>query len=64
MQIGSLTLDHKVILAPMSGVTDWPFRRMVRQLDGGLVVSEMVASEAIINGVKKEESDLKDEVTA
>ncbi len=54
MQIGSLTLDHKVILAPMSGVTDWPFRRMVRQLDGGLVVSEMVASEAMINGVKKE----------
>jgi tRNA-dihydrouridine synthase B len=54
MKVGSLTLDHKVILAPMSGVTDWPFRRMVRQLDGGLVVSEMVASEAIINGVKKE----------
>jgi len=54
MKVGSLTLDHKVILAPMSGVTDWPFRRMVRQLDGGLVVSEIVASEAIINGVKKE----------
>lgn len=54
MQIGSLNLDHKVILAPMSGVTDWPFRRMVRSLGGGLVVSEMIASEAIIRGVKKE----------
>lgn len=54
MKIGSLELDHKVILAPMSGVTDWPFRRMVRALGGGLVVSEMVASEAIIRGVKTE----------
>ena len=54
MQIGSLKLDHKVILAPMSGVTDWPFRHIVRSLGGGLVVSEMIASEAIIHGVKKE----------
>lgn len=49
-----ITLDHPVILAPMSGVTDWPFRRLVRRLGGGLVVSEMVASAAILNGVKSE----------
>ncbi len=54
MQIGTLKLDHKVILAPMSGVTDWPFRQMVRSLGGGLVVSEMIASEAMIHGIKKE----------
>ena len=50
----TITLDHPVILAPMSGVTDWPFRRMVRRLGGGLVVSEMVASSAILKGVKSE----------
>lgn len=49
-----ITLDHPVILAPMSGVTDWPFRRLVRKLGGGLVVSEMVASAAILDGVKSE----------
>ena len=49
-----ITLDHPVILAPMSGVTDWPFRRLVRKLGGGLVISEMVASAAILNGVKSE----------
>ncbi len=64
MKIGSLTLDHKVILAPMSGVTDWPFRRMVRQLEGGLVVSEMVASEAMIHGVKKEMRKLSTNASA
>ncbi|MGB2436829.1 MAG: tRNA dihydrouridine synthase DusB, partial [Candidatus Puniceispirillales bacterium] len=32
MQIGTLKIDHNVILAPMSGVTDWPFRQMVRSL--------------------------------
>lgn len=54
MQIGTLKIDHNVILAPMSGVTDWPFRQMVRSLGGGLVVSEMIASEAMIHGIKKE----------
>lgn len=49
-----LKLLHPVILAPMSGVTDWPFRQMVRKLGGGLVVSEMVASSAILNGIKSE----------
>ena len=52
--IGGLSLEKPVILAPMSGVTDWPFRRLVRQLGGGLVVSEMIASNAMITGVRKE----------
>jgi nifR3 family TIM-barrel protein len=43
--IGNLTLSNRVILAPMSGVTDMPFRGLVARLGAGLVVSEMTASE-------------------
>ncbi len=48
ISIGSITLDEPVVLAPMSGVTDYPFRQLVRRLGGGLVVSEMIASRAMI----------------
>ncbi len=48
IQIGPIKLDHPVILAPMSGVTDLPFRRLVKRFGAGLVVSEMIASEAMI----------------
>lgn len=48
LQIGSVTIDDPVILAPMSGVTDPPFRKIVKQCGAGLVVSEMIASQAMI----------------
>jgi tRNA-dihydrouridine synthase B len=48
LKIGSVTLDNLVVLAPMSGVTDMPFRRLVKRGGAGLVVSEMIASEAMI----------------
>jgi tRNA-dihydrouridine synthase B len=48
LRIGPVTLDNPVILAPMSGVSDMPFRRLARRLGAGLVVSEMIASEAAI----------------
>ncbi|WP_142846929.1 tRNA dihydrouridine synthase DusB [Telmatospirillum sp. J64-1] len=48
IQIGPVTLDNNVILAPMSGVTDMPFRRLVKRCGAGLVVSEMIASQAMI----------------
>jgi tRNA-dihydrouridine synthase B len=48
IRIGNLTLADPVILAPMSGVTDAPFRRLVKQHGAGLVVSEMIASQAMI----------------
>ena len=51
--IGPLTLSDPVILAPMSGVTDMPFRRLVKQHGAGLVVSEMIASEAMIRETRK-----------
>ena len=41
-------IDTPVILAPMSGVTDLPFRRLAKQLGAGMVVSEMIASWAMI----------------
>ncbi len=53
IRIGSVTLDDPVILAPMSGVTDLPFRRLVKRMGAGLVVSEMIASQAMIRHNKK-----------
>src|ERR1700722_7844100 len=46
--VGPIALADPVILAPMSGVTDLPFRRLVKRHGAGLVVSEMIASEAMI----------------
>ncbi len=45
---GGVRIDTPVILAPMSGVTDLPFRRLARALGAGLVVSEMIASWAMV----------------
>jgi tRNA-dihydrouridine synthase B len=45
---GHFRLADPVILAPMSGVTDLPFRRLVKRAGAGLVVSEMIASQAMI----------------
>ncbi len=53
IQIGSVTLEDPVILAPMSGVTDMPFRRLVKREGAGLVVSEMIASEAMIRQTRQ-----------
>jgi tRNA-dihydrouridine synthase B len=48
--IGNVAVQNRVVLAPMSGVTDAPFRRLVSQLGAGLVISEMTASDALIEG--------------
>jgi tRNA-dihydrouridine synthase B len=48
INIGPIKLDHPVVLAPMTGVTDIAFRRLVKSFDVGLVVSEMIASRAMI----------------
>src|ERR1700720_3048800 len=53
IQIGAIRLDDPVILAPMSGVTDLPFRRLVKRHGAGLVVSEMIASEAMIRQTRQ-----------
>ena len=59
LTIGGITVPHAAILAPMSGVTDMPFRRAVRRAGGGLVVTEMVASAAILREVRSEMRKLR-----
>lgn len=44
MKIGHYQLKNNIILAPMAGVTDWPFRQLCTKLGAGMVVSEMVSS--------------------
>ena len=53
ISIGPITLDTPVILAPMSGVTDLPFRRIVKERGAALVVSEMIASQAAIRDTRQ-----------
>ena len=50
LKIGDITVANRVLLAPMSGVTDAPFRRLAATLGAGLVVSEMTASDDLVNG--------------
>jgi tRNA-dihydrouridine synthase B len=50
LKIGGIEVANRVFLAPMSGVTDAPFRRQVAKLGAGLVVSEMTASDDLVNG--------------
>jgi tRNA-dihydrouridine synthase B len=50
LKIGDITVASPVFLAPMSGVTDAPFRRLCATLGAGLVVSEMTASNDLVNG--------------
>ncbi|MEI6246204.1 MAG: tRNA dihydrouridine synthase DusB [Acidobacteriota bacterium] len=54
MKIGSITLEHPVALAPMAGMTDTAFRRLVKRRGGcGLVVTEMVSSEGLVRGIDR-----------
>jgi tRNA-dihydrouridine synthase B len=53
IRLGSITLEDPVILAPMSGVTDLPFRRIVKRQGAALVVSEMIASQAAIRDTRQ-----------
>src|SRR6516225_2298314 len=50
LKIGDIELANRVLLAPMSGVTDAPFRRLAASLGAGLVVSEMTASDDLVQG--------------
>ena len=53
IHIGTVALESAVILAPMSGVSDLPFRKLVKEWGAGLVVSEMIASQAMIDANHK-----------
>ena len=51
--IGDIKLPTNVLLAPMSGVTDLPYRKIVKEFGAGLVISEMIASRAMIIETKQ-----------
>jgi tRNA-dihydrouridine synthase B len=50
LKIGDIEVANRVFLAPMSGITDAPFRRIAATLGAGLVVSEMTASDELVSG--------------
>jgi tRNA-dihydrouridine synthase B len=53
IEIGPVRMESPVILAPMTGVTDLPFRRVVKRYGAGLTVSEMIASQAMIRETRQ-----------
>ncbi len=53
IQIGPVRIESPVILAPMTGVTDLPFRRVVKRYGAGLTVSEMIASQAMVRETRQ-----------
>ncbi|HEX8443828.1 MAG TPA: tRNA dihydrouridine synthase DusB [Allosphingosinicella sp.] len=53
IQIGPVGIDTPVILAPMTGVTDRPFRKLVKRYGAGLTVTEMIASQAMIRETRQ-----------
>ena len=48
LRIGNVTLENNVILAPMAGVTDLPFRLLCKRQRAGMVCMEMVSAKAIL----------------
>jgi tRNA-dihydrouridine synthase B len=53
ISVGPVRIETPVILAPMTGVTDLPFRRIVKRYGAGLTVSEMIASQAMIRETRQ-----------
>ncbi|PCI59637.1 MAG: tRNA dihydrouridine synthase DusB [Methylophilaceae bacterium] len=53
MQIGNLILKNNLVVAPMAGVTDRPFRQLCKKMGAGLAVSEMVTSNSLLYGSEK-----------
>lgn len=53
LKVGPLTVDPPVVLAPMAGVTNAPFRRLCREYGAGLYVSEMIGARGLVEGNQK-----------
>jgi len=53
MRIGPYTLKNNLVLAPMAGVTDRPFRQLCKEMGAGMAVSEMVSSNSLLWGSEK-----------
>ncbi len=61
MRIGTYQLKNRLILAPMAGITDRPFRQLCKQLGAGMAVSEMVSSDVRLLNTKKTQQRLNHE---
>ena len=53
LKIGNVQLDNNVLLAPMAGITDRPFRIICEKFDPGLVCTEMISSKGIFYNDEK-----------
>jgi tRNA-dihydrouridine synthase B len=61
LRIGSVNLENRLVMAPMAGITNLPFRLMVKRLGAGLVTSEMVNAMGLAAGQKKSRDYLKNQ---
>jgi len=61
LAIGGVTLANRVFLAPMSGITDAPFRRLASRLGAGAVISEMIATPGLTAGKREQHRRLEGE---
>jgi len=48
MRLGTLTLENNLVLAPMAGITDYPFRKIAREMGCGLVFTEMISAKGFL----------------
>ncbi len=53
LKIGSLQLENRLIMAPLAGITNLPFRMMVKKMGAGLVTTEMISAKGLVLGKKK-----------
>ena len=53
LRIGSVKLKNSLVLAPMAGKTNLPFRLLIKKMGAGLVTTEMISSEGLTRGHKK-----------
>ena len=62
MKIGNIQLDNPVILAPLAGISDLPFRMLAKRAGCGLVYSEMVSANGLVHGSPKTHLLLKERI--
>lgn len=62
VKIGPHQIDNPIVLAPMAGVTDRPFRQLCKNLGAGLAVSEMVGANSLLHGSEKPSDGLTTKV--
>jgi len=53
LALEGITLPNRIALAPMAGITDYPFRRLAKRHGAGLIVSEMIASQALVRNSRR-----------